>query len=63
MLTRAKAVWGGAWRHVGYAWCKLWGGHHDMAELGPGSWRLRCMNCGHVTPGWELSKSRVKRTT
>jgi hypothetical protein len=29
-------------------------GHDNLMEFGRGRLRLKCMSCGHQTPGWEI---------
>ena len=44
-------------RLIGEALC-AWHGHEMLLQIEPGRIRLRCMNCGHQTPGWNVKRSR-----
>ena len=38
---------------VRQAWCGL-GGHAMMMHFEPRRLSLKCMSCGHTTPGWAI---------
>ena len=39
-------------RLIGEALCAWRHGHEMLLQVEQGRMRLRCMNCGHQTPGW-----------
>jgi len=48
-----------AWRHVRSAWCTLTGGHYKVLHTEPTRMALKCVACGHTTPGWEVGGLRL----
>ena len=40
------------------AWCTLNGGHYKVLHAEPTRMALKCMACGHTTPGWEVGGLR-----
>ena len=42
----------GQWRRQW--WCGLWG-HHRLTRFEHARVCLECVDCGHQTPGWELT--------
>jgi hypothetical protein len=43
------------------AWCVINGGHYKMLHTEPDKLALRCVSCGHMSPGWEVGAPRVAR--
>ena len=44
------------------AWCRLNGGHYKVFHTEPTRLALRCVACGHTSPGWEVGEPRLART-
>jgi hypothetical protein len=44
------------------AWCRLNGGHYKVLYTEPTRLALRCVACGHTSPGWSVGKPRLART-
>lgn len=45
------------------AWCVINGGHYKVLHTEPDRLALRCVACGHMSPGWEVGAPRVARRT
>jgi hypothetical protein len=43
-------------------WCRLNGGHFKVLYTEPTRLALRCVACGHTSPGWEVGTPRFART-
>ena len=41
--------------------CVLTGGHYKVLHTDPNRLALRCVACGHTSPGWEVGSARVSR--
>jgi hypothetical protein len=48
-------------RHARSAWCTLNGGHYKVLHTEPSRMALKCVACGHTTPGWEVGGLQVSR--
>ena len=35
-------------------WCVINGGHYKVLHTAPDRMALRCVACGHTSPGWEV---------
>lgn len=44
------------------AWCRLNGGHYKVLYTQPRMLALRCVACGHTSPGWDVGMPRLRRT-
>jgi hypothetical protein len=44
-------------------WCVINGGHYKVLHTEPERMALRCVACGHTTPGWAVGSPRLTRTT
>jgi len=44
------------------AWCRLNGGHYKVLYTRPQMLALRCVACGHTSPGWDVGAPRLGRT-
>src|SRR5262245_32137818 len=44
------------------AWCRLNGGHYKVLHTEPKRMALRCVACGHTSPGWNVGSPRLART-
>lgn len=42
-------------------WCVINGGHYKVLHTEPERLALRCVACGHMSPGWEVGSTRVAR--
>lgn len=42
-------------------WCVMNGGHYKVLHTDPNRMALRCVACGHMSPGWEVGAARVAR--
>ena len=42
-------------------WCVMNGGHYKVLHTDPNRMALRCVACGHMSPGWEVGSSRLTR--
>lgn len=42
-------------------WCTINGGHYKVLHAEPTRMALKCVACGHTTPGWEVGGLRVTR--
>jgi hypothetical protein len=40
-------------------WCTLNGGHYKVLHTEPTRLALKCVACGHTTPGWEIGGARL----
>jgi hypothetical protein len=45
------------------AWCLMNGGHYKVLHTEPARLALRCVACGHTSPGWEVGSPRLARRT
>ena len=43
-------------------WCVINGGHYKVLHTAPDRMALRCVACGHTSPGWEVGSPRLART-
>lgn len=44
------------------AWCVVNGGHYKVLHTEPDRVALRCVACGHMSPGWAVGSPRLSRT-
>ena len=42
-------------------WCVINGGHFKVLHTEPDKLALRCVACGHMSPGWEVGSPRIAR--
>lgn len=42
-------------------WCLINGGHYKVLHTDPDRIALRCVACGHTSPGWEVGTPRFAR--
>jgi hypothetical protein len=54
--THADGLGGRVMDRVRQAFCGLHG-HDTMLHFEQGRMSLRCVSCGHETPGWELNET------
>ena len=57
----AKAAWTRMVRWLQSTWCVINGGHYKVLHTAPDRMALRCVACGHTTPGWEVGSPRLAR--
>ena len=43
-------------------WCRVNGGHYKVFHTEPSRLALRCVACGHTSPGWAVGSPRLART-
>ena len=62
--VRAAAVslWTRFARWVQSTWCVVNGGHYKVLHTQPDRMALRCVACGHTSPGWSVGSPRLART-
>jgi hypothetical protein len=49
-------------RRVGLSQGRVNGGHYKVLHTAPDRMALRCVACGHTSPGWEVGSPRLART-
>jgi len=59
----AASPWGRIMSWLRSAWCLINGGHYKVLHTQPDRLALRCVACGHMSPGWEVGSPRVARRT
>jgi hypothetical protein len=42
-------------------WCVMNGGHYKVLHTEPDRMALRCVACGHTSPGWSVGSPRLAR--
>ena len=47
--------------HLRSIWCVINGGHFKVLHTEPQRLALRCVACGHTSPGWEVGSMRLRR--
>lgn len=57
-----RAAWARATRWWQSTWCLINGGHYKVLHTAPRRMALRCVACGHTSPGWDVGAPRVART-
>lgn len=54
-----------AWRRLSRwfqtTWCVINGGHYKVLHTAPNRMALRCVACGHTSPGWAVGSPRLAR--
>jgi hypothetical protein len=58
----ATSLWSRLLRILQSTWCVINGGHYKVLHTEPKRMALRCVACGHTTPGWAVGSPRVGRT-
>jgi hypothetical protein len=61
MVTHADHLAGRVMDRVRQMWCGLHG-HDSMLQFEQERMYLRCVSCGHETPGWELNETAPTTT-
>jgi hypothetical protein len=44
-------------------WCVMNGGHYKVLHTEPDRMALRCVACGHTSPGWVVGSPKLARRT
>ncbi len=57
----ALSAWLSATRFLQSTWCVVNGGHHKVLHTEPERLALRCVACGHMSPGWAVGSPRLAR--
>jgi hypothetical protein len=60
--ARAVSLWTRFARWVQSTWCIVNGGHYKVLHTEPERMALRCVACGHMSPGWTVGAPRLART-
>lgn len=55
------SLWGRIVTAFRSAWCVINGGHYKVLHTAPDRLALRCVSCGHMSPGWEIGSPRAVR--
>jgi hypothetical protein len=58
----AASAWMRLMRLVQSTWCVVNGGHYKVLHTSPDRMALRCVACGHTSPGWEVGSPRLARS-
>ena len=58
----ALSLWTRFTRGVQSTWCVINGGHYKVLHTEPERMALRCVACGHMSPGWAVGSPRLART-
>ena len=56
MATQAAEVSTGVMDRIRQVWCGLHG-HDTLLQFAHDRMFLRCVSCGHETPGWDLNEA------
>jgi hypothetical protein len=59
----SASIWSKMLTMLRSAWCLINGGHYKVLHTEPDKLALRCVACGHMSPGWEVGSPRVARRT
>lgn len=55
------AAWRQFCRWLQSVWCVVNGGHYKVLHTEPDKMALRCVACGHMSPGWNVGSPRLAR--
>ena len=58
----ALSAWQRISRLVQSTWCVINGGHYKVLHTEPDRMALRCVACGHTSPGWAVGSPRLARS-
>jgi hypothetical protein len=58
----AASTWARITRWIQSTWCVINGGHYKVLHTEPERMALRCVACGHTSPGWAVGSPRLART-
>ena len=62
ILAALRSGWARFTRWLQTSWCVLNGGHFKVLHTTPRNMALRCVACGHTSPGWDVGTPRFART-
>jgi hypothetical protein len=62
MSAAAASAWIRLTRWLQNTWCVINGGHYKVLHTEPDRMALRCVACGHTSPGWAVGSPRLART-
>lgn len=62
VLSKIALLWRRVLRTAQSAWCVMNGGHYKVLHTEPARMALRCVACGHTSPGWSVGTPRLART-
>jgi hypothetical protein len=60
--TALASAWSRTKRSIASTWCLINGGHFKVLYTEPDRLALRCVACGHTSPGWSVGSPRLART-
>ena len=60
--VRAASIGRRFTRFLRSTWCVINGGHYKVLHTEPDRMALRCVACGHTSPGWAVGSPRLART-
>lgn len=55
------SIWARVARWLRSMWCVINGGHFKVLHTEPDRMALRCVACGHTSPGWAVGSPRMRR--
>jgi hypothetical protein len=58
----AHTAWTRLLKWMQSSWCVINGGHYKVLHTAPDRMSLRCVACGHTSPGWEVGSPRLARS-
>ena len=61
-VTATAALRSRLLRTLHSTWCVVNGGHYKVLHTEPDRMALRCVACGHTSPGWAVGSQRLART-
>lgn len=59
--AQAASLWKRLTSWLQSTWCVINGGHYKVLHTEPERMALRCVACGHRSPGWEVGSPRLAR--
>jgi hypothetical protein len=59
----STSIWDRVVMWLRSAWCMINGGHYKVLHTEPNRLALRCVACGHTSPGWQVGSPRLARRT
>lgn len=62
-VPASTSIWARTLSWLRSTWCVINGGHFKVLHTEPDRLALRCVACGHTSPGWEVGSPRVARRT
>lgn len=60
--AKGASLWTRFMRLLQSTWCVVNGGHYKVLHTEPERLALRCVACGHSSPGWAVGSPRLART-